>query len=106
MEKSDLLKKYLDQAYHNLLCCSQNYGMSIPKPGYENEWNEYRQEVDLLKEMTQEVKKKTSAELIQQRHNLDESDFDYLKQSADRSFSSSFGIVGFQGINDKDIDNL
>ena len=33
-----ILKEAIEMADHNLLCYSNNYMMSIPKAGYEKEW--------------------------------------------------------------------
>lgn len=62
MEKTNLLKKYLDQASYNLLCYSRNYSMSEPKEGYEQQWQETQEEIVLLEDMIQEVDKEKTAE--------------------------------------------
>ena len=54
MTRSDLFKKYYDMACHNLLCYSANYLMGKPKEGYEEEWEEARQEVEILEELIKE----------------------------------------------------
>ncbi|PHJ38637.1 hypothetical protein P378_08715 [Desulforamulus profundi] len=54
MTRLDLFKKYHDMACHNLLCCSANYLMEKPKEGYKKEWNEARQEVEILEELIRE----------------------------------------------------
>jgi hypothetical protein len=55
MTKRQLFEKYYQMACHNLLCYSQNYLMTIPKPGYEKEWEEAKQECDLLESMLAEL---------------------------------------------------
>jgi hypothetical protein len=40
MDKNALLQKYIDMESHNLLCYSENYGMTKPKPGHEQDWSE------------------------------------------------------------------
>ena len=55
MTKIGLLKKYHDMACHNLFCYSRNYAMTEPKEGYEAEWKQAGEEVELLKEMIKEA---------------------------------------------------
>ena len=110
LTKKDLLLQYLEMAIHNLLCYSRNYLMSEPKEGYEKEWNEAQEEVHLLDEMIEPLKadkKNTTEELqLQQRYDADKSDINYLKQSAEESFSSCFGVVGFKGVDNQEINNF
>lgn len=54
MEKINLLKKYLDMAYHNVYSYSENYSMAKPKDGYEKEWKKSREEAALLENMITE----------------------------------------------------
>lgn len=54
MTRLDLFKKYHDMACHNLLCYSANCLMEKPKEGYEKEWNEALQEVEILEELIKE----------------------------------------------------
>lgn len=51
MDRISLLKKYLDQACHNCLCYSKNYAMTEPKDEYKKEWQEARQEIEMLEQM-------------------------------------------------------
>lgn len=67
MEKMDLLKKYLDMASHNLLCYSKNYAMTEPKDEYEKEWQETREEIELLKEMIKDTEKEKTAVPLEQQ---------------------------------------
>lgn len=55
MTKQELLKKYYDEACHNLLCYSTNYLMDKPRKGYEKEWKETKVEVELLEEMMKQL---------------------------------------------------
>lgn len=54
MKKVELLKKYLEGAYHNLLCYSENYLMNTPKPEYKENWQQALKEVELLKKIISE----------------------------------------------------
>ncbi|MCX7841511.1 MAG: hypothetical protein N2489_00360 [Clostridia bacterium] len=62
MTKIELLKKYHDMACHNLFCYSRNYAMTEPKDGYEAEWKQAGEEVELLEEIIEQQKKAASHE--------------------------------------------
>jgi len=51
MSKEELLRKYIDQASHNLFCYSADYAMTRPKPGYEKDFAEAERELEMLEEM-------------------------------------------------------
>lgn len=53
--KMDLLYKYHNRACHNLMCYSKNMLMTEPKEGYENEWQQAKEECRLLDEMIKET---------------------------------------------------
>jgi hypothetical protein len=64
-KKLDLLYKYHNMAYHNLLCYSKNYAMTEVKEGFETEWKQAKEECELLEEMISSQKmegKKTAAQ--------------------------------------------
>lgn len=65
MTKKDLLNKYYDMACHNLFCYSKNYGMTEPKEGFEANWKEVQEEVQLLEAMIKEEEKKEAAPEVQ-----------------------------------------
>ncbi len=54
-EKLEMLKKYEGRAYDNLYRYSENYAMTRPMSGFENEWSEYSQEAQFLKTWIEEV---------------------------------------------------
>ena len=55
MTKQELIRKYIKRASYNLLCYSENYLMTVPKNGYEKEWNETQEELKLLSEISNEI---------------------------------------------------
>ncbi len=61
MTRKDLLKKYYDIANYNLLCYSRSYLMIEPKRGYEGEWEDAKDEGELLEDMLREEEKKEAA---------------------------------------------
>lgn len=54
MTKKELLEKYYEQEMNNVFCYSATYMMNSPKKGYEQEWREARESVDILVEMIAE----------------------------------------------------
>ena len=38
----------IEMAFHNLLCYSANYAMTIPKEGFEQEWKDAKLELAKL----------------------------------------------------------
>jgi hypothetical protein len=62
MTKIELLEKYKDQAYYNLMCYSKNLAMTIPREEYVKEWNEAQEEVDLIREITKDLSIKENQE--------------------------------------------
>ena len=54
MTKVEILNKYKGVAYYNMFCYSDNYLMDQPKNGFEKEWNEAREEVELLEALIKE----------------------------------------------------
>lgn len=55
MTKTEILKKSLDMAYHNLLCYSENYLTTKFKEGYEEDWKSTLEEVEILESMIKEI---------------------------------------------------
>ena len=55
MKKGDLLQKYYDMACHNLLCYSANFLMEEPKRGFEAEWEQSKNECDLMQEILNQL---------------------------------------------------
>lgn len=51
MTRKELLKEYQDREYNNLFCYSQNYGMTKPKEGWEKQFNQTQEKINLLEEM-------------------------------------------------------
>jgi hypothetical protein len=47
------LKCQIDRSARNLLCYSENYGMTKPKDGYADEWQKAQQECELADELIQ-----------------------------------------------------
>jgi hypothetical protein len=64
LNKKDLIKKYKDQAYYNLMCYSQNLGMTIAKQGFVKEWLETQKEIEILGSMYAELEKNEMLEFI------------------------------------------
>jgi len=54
MTRKDVLKEAFQMACHNLLCYSKNYGMTIPREGYEKEFQKHKEEVAVLEEWLKE----------------------------------------------------
>jgi len=66
MQKKELLLKYLDIASNNLLCYSNNYLMTEAKEGFEKEWQEENEEIELLGKMIKDTEKETALSDCQQ----------------------------------------
>jgi len=45
----ELLKDYYDREMNNVFCYSANWGMTVPKKGYEREWEDARERADVLR---------------------------------------------------------
>lgn len=58
LTRNELLRQIYEQECHNLLCYSKTYGMNTPKDGYEKEWKESNEKVELLKQMLDELPKR------------------------------------------------
>ena len=54
MSVIELLKEYLEREKHNVFCYSATYTMDTPKRGYEREFREANEKVDLLTDMIAE----------------------------------------------------
>lgn len=54
MKRIDLLKEYYDREMNNVFSYSANWLMTIPKKGYEREFEEACIRADILKEMIEE----------------------------------------------------
>lgn len=54
MNAIELLKEYLEREKHNVFCYSKTYTMDSPKRGYEKEFREANEKVDLLIDMIAE----------------------------------------------------
>lgn len=54
MTTKELLEKYYEREMHNVFCYSATYLMNSPKKGYEHEWREARESVDILRELIAE----------------------------------------------------
>lgn len=52
--KLAMLKDYYDLECHNLLCYSATYGMNTPKAGWEQNWQEAKAKVEMLKALIKE----------------------------------------------------
>ena len=57
MTTLDLLREYLDQECNNVFCYSANYLMNAPKKGYEREFREAQERVELLEGILQQIDK-------------------------------------------------
>ena len=55
MTREAILRKALDMASHNLLCCSANLAMTKPNEGYEEQHKAYAEEVKVLEEWIAEM---------------------------------------------------
>lgn len=51
MTTKDLLTEYLDREHNNVFAYSANYLMTTPKRGYEREFQEAQERVELLEEL-------------------------------------------------------
>lgn len=51
MTTKDLLTEYLDRERNNVFCYSANYLMTTPKRGYEREFREAQERVELLEDL-------------------------------------------------------
>ena len=58
MERIDLIKRYYDMEMNNVFSYSANWLMTIPKKGFEREFEEANMRADILKEMIEELEMK------------------------------------------------
>lgn len=54
MTRKELLEDYYEREMNNVFCYSATYLMNSPKKGYEQEWREARESVDILRELLEE----------------------------------------------------
>ena len=59
MNISDLLKEYLHQEENNVFCYAENYLMNTPKKGYDREFSEAQERVELLEDLLERIKEET-----------------------------------------------
>lgn len=59
MERIDLIKRYYDMEMNNVFSYSANWLMTIPKKGFEKEFEEANMRADILKEMISEMEEHT-----------------------------------------------
>ena len=70
MTKKELLLKYKDQACNNLLAYSETFLMNSAREGFEKEFNDTQEEIELLDEIIEDTV--IVNELInEKRKNLD-----------------------------------
>jgi len=55
MSRVELLKEYYNNEMNNVFAYSANWLMTVPKKGYENEWEKARIKADILEEMIKEL---------------------------------------------------
>jgi len=55
MNRIELLKEYYNNEMNNVFAYSANWLMTVPKKGYENEWEKARIKADILEEMIKEL---------------------------------------------------
>lgn len=55
MNEKKFINKCMDMACHNLLCYSANYAMTQPKKGYEKEWKEAQEEINIIESITKKL---------------------------------------------------
>ena len=55
MNRAELLKEYYNNEMNNVFAYSANWLMTVPKKGYENEWEKARIKADILEEMIKEL---------------------------------------------------
>jgi len=55
MNRAELLKEYYNNEMNNVFAYSANWLMTVPKKGYENEWEKARIKADILDEMIKEL---------------------------------------------------
>lgn len=58
MNRLQLFKEMYEMSIHNLLCYSNDYLMTKPKPKFVQEWKREKEKVNLLKGMIAEEKQK------------------------------------------------
>lgn len=96
MTKQELLKKYYDEACHNLLCYSTNYLMDKPRKGYEKEWKETKVEVELLEEM---MKEKQVWRIVV---NVDSTAFENLEKLKERMTALEVAVQEQSGLDERE----
>lgn len=55
MTTIELLEDYLDRERHNVFCYSATYHMDSPKKGYEKEFEEAKERVQLLEQLISDL---------------------------------------------------
>lgn len=63
MTKIEILEKAKEMACHNLFCYSKNYAMTVPKEGYEKDWQETKDEAKILESMIGEIENPPTVEM-------------------------------------------
>lgn len=63
MNKIELLEEMYEMAVHNWICYSKNLTLAEAKKGYEREWEESKEKIELLQEMIEEQKYKENIKL-------------------------------------------
>ncbi|MCL2210828.1 MAG: hypothetical protein FWB95_02780 [Treponema sp.] len=65
MTRENILQKSLEMAKHNLYCYSADYLSSRPKAGYEKEYAQTKEEINVLESWLKEIQNKNdSSDLI------------------------------------------
>lgn len=69
IKKIDLIKEYIDIEYNNLFVLSADYVMTVPKEGYEKQWNETKDRIKELKEIATLLGKKEASPVTKEMLN-------------------------------------
>ena len=57
LTEEDVLKTMIDMAHHNICCYSRNHIMTQPKEGFEKQWEEARDVLEVILRIEEKVRK-------------------------------------------------
>lgn len=69
-KKMELLEKMADMAYHNVFCYSLDRAMTKPKEGFEIQWQEAKDELEMIAHIAKIVEREENAPVGDTRERM------------------------------------
>jgi len=84
---SGFLRKMINRANHNVFCYSIDYAMTRPKDGFKRQWQEAKNELDMLICIAKIVEENKNTPVSETREHMQNLIDKYHKQKGDMTFN-------------------